>query len=91
VFVLRERLLIARPGLLAGPGDGSDRFSYWVARFALAGTGAVLAPEVQGRHVEIIDVADLAGWISTVGQTGATGVFNVVGSVPPRRGPGAGY
>lgn len=41
---LAERLAIVRPGLIGGPGDESDRFGYWVGRFALAGDGPVLAP-----------------------------------------------
>lgn len=75
-----DRLLIARPGLIAGPADPSDRFGYWVARFALAVADPVLAPLVQDRVVQIIDHRDLALWIATVGRLGLTGVHNVIGS-----------
>ena len=73
-------LLIARPGLIAGPGDTSDRFSYWVSRLALAPHESVLVPDVHDRAVQFIDVRDLAGWLIDVGRRGLTGVYNAVGS-----------
>ena len=39
-----DRAAIVRPGLIVGPGDPTDRFGYWVGRFALAGGEPVLAP-----------------------------------------------
>lgn len=75
-----ERLLIARPGLIAGPSDSSDRFSYWVARLALASTNQVLVPEAAGRYVQYIDVRDLAAWLLDAGLQGRRGTYNVVGS-----------
>ena len=76
---LSSRLLIVRPGLIAGPGDGSDRFSYWVGRFALAGDGPVLSPAADDRVVQVIDVEDLALFISKAGKDGITGVINATG------------
>jgi 2'-hydroxyisoflavone reductase len=80
---LEDRLLIVRPGLVAGPGDGSDRFSYWVGRFALAGTGPVLTPVTEGRMVQVIDVQDLAAFLTSAGRNGVTGVINATGDQHP--------
>ena len=74
-----DRLLIARPGLIAGPGDGSDRFGYWVGRFALADDGPVLCPITANRDVQVIDVRDLAAWIIRSGRDGLIGTIDAVG------------
>lgn len=80
---LGNRLLIVRPGLIAGPGDGSDRFSYWVSRFALAGSEPVLTPLPEGRLVQVIDVQDLAAFITSAGRNGVTGFINATGDQHP--------
>ena len=72
-----DRLLTARAGLIAGPGDGSDRFGYWVARLAASNDDAVV-PVRAGRSVQAIDVRDLARWI--VASRNRTGVINAVGN-----------
>ena len=74
-----NRLLIARPGLIVGPGDPSDRFGYWPGR--LRQGGRILVPAVEGRYVQVIDVADLATWIVSAGRAGLTGAVNAVGTV----------
>ncbi|WP_150958431.1 NAD-dependent epimerase/dehydratase family protein [Microbacterium testaceum] len=76
-----DRALLARAGLIVGPGDPTDRFGYWPARFARG--GRVLAPEAAGRHVQAIDVDDLAAWIELAGRTGITGPINAVGEELP--------
>ena len=77
--VLGDRLLIARPGLIGGPGDESDRFGYWVARLALAGAGRVLAPVGDSVSVQVVDVRDLAAWVVSAAHDRIVGTFNVVG------------
>lgn len=74
-----SRLLIARPGLIAGPGDPSDRLGYWLAR--LHQGGRVLTPELAERFVQFIDVGDLAQWIVTAGANAHVGTINAVGTV----------
>jgi 2'-hydroxyisoflavone reductase len=75
--------LIARAGLIVGPGDLSDRYGYWVSRFALAGDGPVLAPDLPDLLTQGIDVRDLAHWLVVSAEQGVTGVFNTVGEQTP--------
>ncbi len=76
--------LIARAGLIAGPGDSSGRTGYWPLRFAHPSRpdGAVLVPDEPAAQVQLIDARDLAAFL--VGP--ATGTFNVTGPVVPLAG-----
>lgn len=78
--VLPGRVLIVRPGLLVGPEDYSDRFTYWVARVARG--GEVLAPGRPHRVVQLIDTRDVAAWIIAMVEHQHTGLYNVT-SWPP--------
>jgi 2'-hydroxyisoflavone reductase len=76
-----ERTVAVRPGLIVGPHDPTDRFTYWVRR--LARGGEVLAPGRPDRTVQLIDVRDLAEWMVRLSETAATGTFNATGVIPP--------
>jgi 2'-hydroxyisoflavone reductase len=78
---LAGRALIVRPGLIVGPNDPSDRFTYWPWR--LAQGGAVLAPGPAERPVQFIDVRDLADWLIRMAETRASGTFNATGPGEP--------
>lgn len=78
--VLGDRALLARAGLIGGPGDPSDRFGYWVGRFALAGGDPVLAPAAAAQSTQTVDVRDLAGWVVEASAAGHAGPVNVVGA-----------
>jgi 2'-hydroxyisoflavone reductase len=68
---------IIRPGLIAGPGDDTDRFTYWPVR--LARGGEVLAPGDGRDPVQFIDARDLAEWTVRVAEQRSFGVFNATG------------
>jgi 2'-hydroxyisoflavone reductase len=71
------RVLNVRPGLVVGPFDPTDRFTYWPHRIAQG--GEVLAPGRPDRQIQIIDVQDLAEWIVKMVEMGRTGIYNAVG------------
>lgn len=72
-----EGSLVIRPGLIVGPEDPTDRFSYWPARIARGGD--VLAPEGPRATTQFIDVRDLARWIVEMLETERTGTYNATG------------
>ncbi|MFZ0158967.1 MAG: hypothetical protein WAL50_08075, partial [Kineosporiaceae bacterium] len=76
-----ERCLLARPGLIGGPGDTSGRTGYWPLRFAHPSTpdGAVLVPDAPDLPCQVIDVRDLAVWLIDAGLGRVGGAFNAVG------------
>jgi len=83
-----DRSLIARAGLIGGPGDTFDRTGYWPVRFRhpAAGDGSVLVPDVPGLATQVIDVRDLAAWLVDAGGRRLSGIFNVVGETIPLPG-----
>jgi 2'-hydroxyisoflavone reductase len=72
-----ERSLIIRPGLIVGPHDPTDRFTYWPVRVARGGD--VLAPQKPDAAIQIIDVRDLAEWIIRLIDANASGTYNATG------------
>lgn len=71
------RVAVVRPGLIVGPDDPSDRFTYWPVRVAKG--GEVLAPGSAADPVQLIDAGDLGAWLVTLIENNATGVFNATG------------
>jgi 2'-hydroxyisoflavone reductase len=75
------RALSIRPGLIVGPGDKTDRFTYWPVRVAHG--GEVLAPGDGSDPVQYVDVRDLAAWIVLGVERNLTGVYNATGPAKP--------
>jgi 2'-hydroxyisoflavone reductase len=75
--VMPGRVLSIRPGLIVGPNDYTDRFTYWVLRMVRG--GEVLAPGRPDRLVQFIDVRDLAEWIVTMVKRRESGAYNAHG------------
>ncbi|NCF65444.1 MAG: NAD-dependent epimerase/dehydratase family protein [Chloroflexi bacterium] len=74
---MNGRALIVRAGLLVGPFDQSDRFTYWPYRVAHG--GEVLAPGKPQAAIQFIDVRDIAQWTVKATENRVTGPFNVTG------------
>ncbi len=72
---------IIRPGLIVGPGDETDRFTYWPVR--LSRGGDVLAPGQGSDPVQFIDVRDLAEWTIRLAERRVIGTFNASGPASP--------
>jgi len=70
-----------RAGLIVGPYDPSDRFTYWPAR--LARGGEALAPGSPESRVQFVDARDLAGWMVRIAENNVAGVFNATGPEKP--------
>ena len=75
--VFGDRSLIIRPGLIVGPNDPTDRFTYWPVRVARGGD--VLVPEKPAAPIQIIDVRDLSDFVIELLQQNVFGVFNATG------------
>ena len=72
-----DRATIVRPGMIVGPHDATDRFSYWPRRIAAG--GRVLAPGDPSDPVQFIDVRDLGDFIVHLAEARRGGVFNATG------------
>ncbi len=75
------RVTNVRPGLIVGPDDGTDRFTYWPVRVAKG--GEVLAPNRPADPVQFIDVRDLGNWIVKCLDAKTVGVYNATGNPLP--------
>jgi 2'-hydroxyisoflavone reductase len=75
--IYSERALIIRPGLIVGPHDPTDRFTYWPVRVARG--GEVLAPQRPEAPIQIIDVRDLSDFVVKLIEENASGIYNATG------------
>jgi len=76
-----DRAFVVRPGLIVGPYDPSERFTYWVMRMMRGGD--VLAPGRPGRLVAFIDVRDLAEWMVRGVERRLGGIYMADGPQQP--------
>lgn len=76
-----QRCTVLRPGLIVGPHDNTDRFTYWPARCSQG--GRFIAPGTPQDPIQIIDARDLAQFSLDCLERRITGVFNVIS--PPSR------
>jgi 2'-hydroxyisoflavone reductase len=75
------KTLIIRPGLIVGPGDETDRFTYWPVRIDRG--GEVLAPGSPNDPVQFIDARDLAEWTIRMAENRETSIYNATGPAKP--------
>ncbi len=71
------KTLLIRPGLIVGPRDETDRFTYWPVRIDRG--GEVLAPGNPADPVQFIDARDLAEWTIRMAEQRETGIYNATG------------
>ena len=75
------KVTVIRPGLIVGPGDETDRFTYWPVRIARG--GEVLAPGAPTDAAQIIDARDLAEWTIRMCEARQYGTYNATGPRSP--------
>lgn len=68
---------IVRPSYIVGPGDTTDRFTYWADRVARGGD--VLGPPDRSFPLQLVDARDLCPWIVTLAEQDRAGIFNAAG------------
>ncbi len=79
--LLPDRTLIVRPSLIVGPGDLTDRFTYWPVRIERG--GEILAPGDGSDFVQVIDARDLSEWMIRLVEQRVTGLYNALGPQTP--------
>jgi 2'-hydroxyisoflavone reductase len=76
--VFGTRAALVRPGVIVGPGDPRDRYTWWCTR--LAGDGTTVAPAPAERPMQLVDVRDLGGWLVSLAEQRGAGAFNAAGA-----------
>ena len=79
--VYGDAATIVRPTFIVGPGDRTDRFTYWVERFHRGGD--IVCPAGPDLEAQWIDARDLCHWLVNLGENDTPGVFNGVGPASP--------
>ncbi len=72
---------VVRPTYVIGPGDETDRFTYWAARTAEGGT--VVGPRADAKSLQTVDVRDLCPWMVTLLERDRAGIFNAAARPMP--------
>jgi 2'-hydroxyisoflavone reductase len=72
-----SRSTVIRPGLVVGPDDHTDRFTYWPVRVAKG--GEIIAPDVPDAPVQFIDARDLADFTLHASESNTGGTFHATG------------
>ena len=75
--ILGDRCTVVRPTYVVGPGDHTDRFTYWAERVHRGGD--VLAPSGPAREAQWVDARDLCPWVVTLLENDTPGTFNAAG------------
>jgi 2'-hydroxyisoflavone reductase len=78
---LGSQATIVRPIYIVGPGDDTDRFTYWVERAARGGD--VLGPPEPRKELQWVDVRDLCPWIVSLAERNLAGIFTAAGPTTP--------
>jgi 2'-hydroxyisoflavone reductase len=81
VQTLGKQATIVRPTYIVGPGDSTDRFTYWVERVARG--GEVLGPPDREIELQVVDVRDLCPWIVDLAERDQPGIYNACGPAEP--------
>ena len=76
-----DRATLVRPGIVAGPHDPTDRFTWWVRRVARGGRMAV--PARLEQPVQVVDAGDLGRLVTSLVEADRSGTYNAVGPAEP--------
>jgi nucleoside-diphosphate-sugar epimerase len=76
-----DRAFHVRAGMIVGPYDYSDRFTYWVRRISMGGD--IIVPEPRRRPIQIIHAGDLAAWMLRMAEQGKGGIYHATAPQEP--------